>query len=120
MKKKLLMLVAGVLGLIIIVPTALAATVILPNPLCTKNSNTCIDSIDKLITTISDYILTLIAGLAVIMFIYAAILFLTSAGNEGKLGKAKSALFWAIVGAAISLAGKGLIAVINAVIGTSP
>lgn len=39
--------------------------------------------------------------LASIFILYAAFLYMTSAGNEEKAGQAKKTLFWAIVGTAI-------------------
>ncbi len=98
---------------------AFADTITLPNPLCPGGSGSpgCVNSFPTLITTITTYIFTLIAGLAVIMFMWAGILFVTSAGSEQKITSAKRALFWAVVGTAIALAGQGLVAVITAVIG---
>lgn len=43
------------------------------------------------------------AGAAVIMFLYAGILFVTSAGDPSKITKAKTAVIWAIVGIAVGL-----------------
>lgn len=108
----------GLFGLVIFVS---AVQIELPNPLCTGGTGSpdCIESFPQLIAKITDYVLALIAGLAVIMFIWAGILFVTSAGNEGRLGSARRALWWAVIGAAIALAGKGLIEVIKAVIGSS-
>ena len=101
---------------------AFAQIITLPNPLCPGGAGSpgCVQSFPDLITVITDYIFTLIAGLAVLMFIWAGILFVTSAGNEGRLGSAKKATWWAVVGTAIAIAGKGLVAVITAVIGSPP
>ena len=99
--------------------TTSTTTITLPNPLCPGGSGSsgCVDSFPTLITTITTYIFTLIAGLAVIMFLWAGILFVTSAGSEQKVTSARKALFWAVVGTAIALTGQGLVAVITAVIG---
>ncbi|MEK7664186.1 MAG: pilin [Patescibacteria group bacterium] len=99
----------------------------LPNPLCLAGSSnpcvpslTCICGFPDLITRIAGYIFTLIAGLAVIMFLWAGILFVTSAGSEQKVASAKRVLWWAVIGTGIAIAGKGLVAVITAVVGAPP
>ncbi len=94
----------------------------LPNPLCPggAGSANCIDSFRTLITQITSYIFTIVGLLAVLMFIWAGILFLTSAGSPEKIAKAKEALKWAVIGVAIAAAGTGLVAVIKAVIGNGP
>lgn len=53
------------------------------------------------------------AGLAVIMFIYAGIMFLTSAGNPGNLTKAKDAVIWGVVGIIVAIAGYGVIGMVR-------
>jgi len=97
-----------------------ADTVTLPNPLCPGGSGSpgCINTFPDLVLTITDYITTLIAGLAVIMFLWAGILFVTSAGEPGKISTARRAAIWATIGIAVSLAGRGLVAVIQTIIGT--
>lgn len=96
----------------------LAGVIALPNPLCPGGGGAgCISSFPDLISAITTYISAVIGSLAVVMFIWAGILFLTSAGNEGRLGSARKALWWAVIGTAIALAGAGLVAVIRYIIG---
>ncbi len=78
------------------------AQITLPNPLNTS-------SIKDLLTNIANGIAGIIGSLAVIVFIWAGILFLTSAGNEQRLGQAKKATLYAVIGLAIALAGTALI-----------
>lgn len=87
-----------------------ASAVLLTNPLGDA-------TFTGVITKIADYITGLIAGLATIMFIWAGILFATSAGNEGRIGTAKKVVLYAVIGTAIALAGKGLIELIKKIIG---
>lgn len=103
-------------------PPGSSGSITLPNPLCTggPGSPGCINSFTGLLTQITTYILNIIGGLAVIMFIWAGILFVTSAGDPSKITKARHVVIYAIIGIAIALAGKGLIAVITEVIGSSP
>lgn len=83
---------------------------LLPNPLSAY-------TFQELITKIVNYIATVVGGLAVIVFIWAGILFLTSGGNETQLSKAKKALFYAAIGLAIALAASGLIYTVRFIIG---
>ncbi len=89
----------------------------IPNPLCLSGSSGCINDFPTLIKQITKYISGIVGSLAVIIFIWAGILFVTSAGNEAQLTKAKKALLYGVIGAGIALAGAGLVAVINAVLG---
>ncbi len=86
------------------------AQIILPNPLYANN-------FVSLVCGIANYIAGFVGALAVIMFIWAGILFLTSAGNEGQLTKARKAVLWATIGLAIALAGGGLIQLVGMIIG---
>jgi hypothetical protein len=83
----------------------------------TMQPSTCINSIPSLLTTITNYITGIIASIAVVIFIYAGFLYLTSAGNPEKISRGNKAVIYGIVGLAIALAGQGLIDVIKAVIG---
>ncbi|OGZ64042.1 MAG: hypothetical protein A3A98_03805 [Candidatus Staskawiczbacteria bacterium RIFCSPLOWO2_01_FULL_40_39] len=74
------------------------------------------NSFGELIANITEYIFGLIAGLAVVMFLWAGILFLTSAGNPGQIEKAKKAALYAVIGLAIGLAGSGLIELVTNII----
>lgn len=80
-------------------------------------TGTCINSFPGLISTITTYITGLIATLATLVIVWAGILYVTSAGNVGRLETAKKALFWALVGIGIALAAQGLMMVISSVIG---
>lgn len=95
-----------------------AAAISLPNPLCPNGagSSGCVDSLPTLIQNITNYIFGVIGALAVLMFVWAGILFVSSGGNPGQITKARHALIYAVIGAAIALAGTGLVAVIREVI----
>jgi hypothetical protein len=62
------------------------------------------DTIQELIKSIVNDILMPIGGVvAVMMIMYAGYLFVTARGNETQITKAKQALLWAVIGAAILL-----------------
>ena len=58
--------------------------------------------------------LYMIGVVAVIMVIYAGILYITAAGDAGKLAKAKTAIVWAVVGLVVVILSY---AIVNFVIG---
>lgn len=86
------------------------AQIVLPNPLGVNN-------FPDLITNIATSISGLVAGLAVLMFIIAGIVFIMSAGNPGKIEQAKKIAIYTAIGSGIVLAGSGLVALIMAIIG---
>ncbi|HKL17063.1 MAG TPA: pilin [Patescibacteria group bacterium] len=66
----------------------------LPQPLGGKN-------ITEVATNIIETILGLVGVLALVMFIYGGILWMTSAGNEKQVKKGKDTLVWSVLGLAI-------------------
>ncbi len=98
-----------------------AASITLNNPLCpTANAAGCVSNISSLIATVTTYLTSIIGLIAVIIFIWAGILFVTSAGDAGQISQAKRAVLYAFIGLAIALMGSGLVLVIKSVIGTPP
>lgn len=87
-----------------------SAQIQLPNPLGNVND------FATLLNNIANYVTGIIGLLAIIMFLWAGILFLTSAGNEQRITSAKKAVFYAIIGLAIALSGAGLIALVQVII----
>ncbi|OGN09833.1 MAG: hypothetical protein A2998_02845 [Candidatus Staskawiczbacteria bacterium RIFCSPLOWO2_01_FULL_37_25b] len=69
-----------------------------------------------LILEIVNWILNIAAALIVILIIYAGIRFMLAAGRPGEITRAKNILFWALVGFALTLIGKGFIALIISVL----
>jgi len=106
MNKKLVLLF--LFGLIAI-PVISVAAVTLQNPI---GYNT----FPELLGAIATGIAALIGSLGVIMIVWSGILFLTSAGDPGRLGKAKTTLGWAIAGIAIGIAASGIIELIKKII----
>lgn len=125
MKKIALVLLTA--SLLVLAPVALADTITIFNPLCptgTPSSGTpsanCINDFAGLIAKITQYIVDIIGAVAVLMFVWAGILFVTAGVNPSQVAKAKSVLWYAIIGLAITLAASGLIAVIKAVLNVGP
>jgi len=93
---------------------ALAVTI--TNPLAPGGVWTFGDLIGKIIQAVSG----VVAGLAIIMFMIAGILFLTSAGSPEKLTKARTAAVYATVGLTIAIAAAGIVQLIQQVTGATP
>ena len=88
---------------------ALAQTI--PNPLGPG-----VNSFTDIINSIANFALLLVTPIAVLVILYAATLFMFSAGDVEKVKKAKRALLWAVVGLAIVLTGRGIIFIIQDVL----
>lgn len=76
-----------------------------------------IKTFPALLTRIVGEVGKLISYLGTIMLIVAGILYLTSAGNPERMGKAKTALVYAIAGIVIGLAASTIVNIIKDVIG---
>ncbi|MCX6721091.1 MAG: pilin [Candidatus Staskawiczbacteria bacterium] len=112
MNKKIItfLIIAGLFGLTCF---AIAADCP-PNQICNPISS---NNFGELLTKIADGVGTLVASLGTIMLIVAGILYLTSAGNPERMGTAKKALTYAIIGIAIGLAAKGIVAAVKEALG---
>lgn len=58
----------------------------------------------------------LFIGLAIVMFIWAAILMMTAQGDEGKLGTARKAIIWAVVGIIVVIVSFSAVRIIKRII----
>lgn len=66
----------------------------------------------QIMTNIMNWLLIVVGILGVVAFIIAGILYLTSAGDDEQIGKAKKAMVYSIVGIIVALVG---VVAINAV-----
>lgn len=87
-----------------------SAAVTIPNPLC---QNGCINDFGVLFLRIAWVAGGLIASLGTIMIIVAGIMFLTSAGSAERMGAAKKALMYAIIGIIIGISASVIVATIQ-------
>lgn len=62
-----------------------------------------VDSIQDFIAEILTLVAQIALPLVVLALVYTGFLFVTAQGNEEKLNKAKTALFWTVVGALVVL-----------------
>jgi len=87
---------------------AMAQSITIPNPLGSGGKD-----IPTLIDTIATWLLEIGTTIAVIIVIWAAILFMFSGGNQVKVTTARKTLWYAIIGLAILLLAKGVTSIIQ-------
>lgn len=87
------------LGMMITTKYALAEAAI-PNPLGT------ITNFGDLVNKIADIVMAIGIPVAAVFIIYAGFLFVTARGNEEQIKKAKTTLYWAIIGTALVVGAK--------------
>ncbi len=83
----------------------------IPNPL--KGGAT---DLGGLVKIIAQWLFNLAIPIAVIMIIYAGVLFLTARGNTTTIQKAKDVLKYAVIGLAIILIGSGFVTLIQSIL----
>lgn len=80
------------------------------NPICSTSS----DSAPSLVKTLTNILLYIIGALAVVMLIWGGIMYTTSAGDAGRVKKAKDTIMYSIIGIIVALLAY---AIVNWVIG---
>ncbi len=71
----------------------------------------------ELIASVSKWLVQIAVPIAVIMIVYAGIMFLTSRGDQGKITEARKILWYAVIGIAIIVIGRGFVTLIQSVLG---
>ncbi|MFA5994016.1 MAG: hypothetical protein WC823_03595 [Parcubacteria group bacterium] len=74
-------------------------------------------TITGIVTNIMNWLLMLVGILGVIGFAIAGILYLTSAGDEGKAEKAKGAMLYSIIGVIVAILGVVIIKAAQSLLG---
>jgi hypothetical protein len=62
-------------------------------------------NVTEIIRTLANWLLSVLGLLAVVGFVLAGMLFLLAGGNEDRIGQAKRALMYSIIGVFVALAG---------------
>ena len=89
-------------------PSTTALSFSVPNPLGTSTT-----TLDKVLSNVLDAIVLLLTPVITIMLLYCGFLFISAQGNVEKLGDAKRALMYTLIGAAVILGAKGLSLVLS-------
>lgn len=72
-----------------------------------------IDDVIDIIETLVNWLFAIIIAIAVIMLLWAAFLWMTSSGDETKVSDARKTLIYALVGVAVAVIAKGLVAIVQ-------
>ena len=114
MSKKIL---AGLILAGILLPSlqsiVLAQTEVTPEELPTWST----EGVLKIINRITNWLFTFLMAAVVIMVLVSAYMFVTAGGNPEQRSKATQVLMYALIGFAIGMLAKGVIALVSAVIG---
>jgi len=60
-------------------------------------------SVTQIVNIVLNFIWPIFVGFAVIMFLVAGFLFLTAQGDPGKVGAARQAILWGIIGVVVGV-----------------
>lgn len=73
--------------------------------------------IGKLMSGIASLAWQFFAGLAVVMFVFAGVLFMTAMGDPGKVSTARNAFLWGVVGIIVAILAFSITSIIKKAIG---
>ncbi len=103
----------AVLGTVVILtPVLVLAQATLDNPID-------FETFPDLFEAIAMGVLAIIGGISTIMVIWAGILYLTSAGSPEKMGTARKALMYAIIGIVVASGAAAIVAFIKTTMGAT-
>jgi len=71
-----------------------------------------------LLDRIVDWLFTILLVIAAIAIIIAAYYFVTAAGNPETVSKARNFVLYALIGVAVAVASRGLVALVRTIVGT--
>ncbi len=117
LKKIGLIAAAGILVLLPVV--ALGQTYQVPEAGSTILGTTGFTGVESVLTKVANWMLTILILVAIIFFIYAGFLYLTSAGEEEKVKKAKNSVVYGLIAVAVGLLAKGFIALVQSLTSSS-
>jgi len=96
MNKKLVILFSSMV--LLTLPVVMLADI---NPGPAPNSQNL--SVTQIVNIVLNFIWPIFVGFAVIMFLVAGFLFLTAQGDPGKVGAARQAILWGIIGVVVGV-----------------
>ena len=74
-------------------------------------------SFEEIIDNLIDFVFKIAIVLAPLMVVVGGFLLVTAGGNISQVGKAKSLLLWTAIGFSVVLLSKGILAIINQILG---
>lgn len=82
------------------------------SPNCLKNPLGSIDTPQALIGKIINSVLGVVGSLALLMFVYGGLTWMTSSGSQEKVKKGRDIIVWSAIGLAIIFASYGLVRIL--------
>ena len=70
----------------------------------------------QIIITVMQWILVILGAIGVIGFVIAGIIYLTSAGDDNRIGTAKKAMLYSIIGVIVGIMGYVIIQAVNSML----
>jgi len=87
-------------------------------PLAAFAQNTfTVEDLIRILTNIQNWFAAIVGIIGVIMILYAAFLFMTAAGDEEKVKKARGALIWGLVGIGVAILAYAAFSFVMSVLG---
>lgn len=100
MKNKIKSVVSFVSLLVLAAPALASAQFAIPSGTGVPEG-----SVTEIIISVTQWLLYIVGFLGIIGFAIAGILYLTAAGDDDRITKAKNAMLWSIVGVIVAIAG---------------
>lgn len=107
-KKRLAYFTLAVFGALFFAAVAMAAATQGGGSATLESPTPGVSSFGELLEKIAGVAGSIVGAVSILMFVIAGILFMTSAGSPERIQSAKSALMYAVLGAIIALAAKGI------------
>jgi hypothetical protein len=113
MKNKIKLIVASLFSAALLTPALALAQFTAPSGTGLPAS-----TLYSIISNIMFWLLAIVGIVGVIGFAIAGILYLTAAGDEGRIGTAKNAMIYSIIGVVVALAGLVALQFANGLLGS--
>jgi phosphoglycerol transferase MdoB-like AlkP superfamily enzyme len=99
--------------------TGITAATLLTLPVLALAQSTSAPNVDifQALDTLTNYLFTILLIVAVIFLIIAAFTFITASGDPDKVGKARNFVLYALIGVAVGVAARGLVALVQTIMG---
>ncbi|MDO8486456.1 MAG: hypothetical protein Q7S77_02060 [Candidatus Staskawiczbacteria bacterium] len=102
-----------------IVVSLLLLSVLLVPVMALAQPGTTISSLDQLVNAIKRPLWVVFGLIALIAFVTAGILFLTANGDPEKIGKARTAFLWGIVGIVVGIVAFSIVTIVETAVKTA-
>lgn len=74
------------------------------------------DTLDTTVTALINWVIGIIAIVAIVMFVYAGYLYISSSGDEKKVGQAKSLILYSVIGLVVTILAYSIVGFMNSLL----